>query len=322
MHHGIQHLCRSHADFSHLLRPADHPLLKHRNVFQRNLYAQIASCDHDAIRFLQNAVQIPDALHAFNLGNNFDVTLILRENPANLTDILCRSGKGSRNIVKSKHASEFNVASILLADKRHGQITPGHIDTLMIGNGPAVYHRALNVRFAYLVDLQFNQAVIDQNTSACFHILRQVLIGHGSTLPVSVNFLRGQCEFLSGFEHNLTFLKIAKADFRSSCIQKRRHRKILLDSDLLQLFEFPCLFFMCPVGKIKSRHIHTGINQTPDHFLILTCRSQCADDFCFSHVRMLLIVFFYNTISIANPSPLHGRIFSVSETSSGIYAFF
>ena len=26
--------------------------------------------------------------------------------------------------------------------------------------------------------------------------------------------------------------------------------------------------------------------------------------------------------SIANPSPLHGRIFPVSETSSGIYAFF
>ncbi len=178
MHHGIQHLGGCNTYFALLLRHADHLLLQSRNLLQRNLHTEVAAGYHDAVGLVQNLLQVIHALYALDLRNDLDLALVLCQDFADLADVIRRPGKGCRNVIKAQNASEFDVAPILFADKRHGQIRTGHIDALVVGYRAAVDDRAEDLGPLDLVYPQLNQAVIDQNAAADLHILRKILVGY------------------------------------------------------------------------------------------------------------------------------------------------
>ena len=283
MHHGIQHLGGGDDDLAHLVRVLDQLLLDDRDLFKGDLDTQVASGDHDAVRRFEDLSHVPDALQALDLRDDLHLAAEAVKDLPDLPDIVRRAGKGSGDIIVAHPAAELDIGAVLLTDKRHGKIRVRDIHSLVVGHRSAVDDGTFDPVRADLLHLQFDKAVIDQDAASLLHVLRKILVINKSLFPVSFHLLRGQRKFLTLLQHYLAVLEISQTDLRTSGIQKCCYRKIQFPSDLHDSVEFCFVLFMCSVGKVKPRDIHTGLHQLFQHFLTLAGRSDGADDFCFSN---------------------------------------
>ena len=106
MHHGLQHLCSRNNLFSLGNSLLDDLLLKHGNLFERNLHAHIPSGNHNTIGNLDDFIQVFNSLHIFNLRDNHHLGIALIQNLTNLQDILLVPYKGCGNNIEAQLHTE------------------------------------------------------------------------------------------------------------------------------------------------------------------------------------------------------------------------
>ncbi len=290
MHHGIEHLGGSDDDLAPHFGQMDDVLLVDGHFLQRNFDTQVSAGHHDAVGDVEDLVDIVDALGALDLGDDLHSALMGIEDLPDQADIIGRPGEGSCDIFIAHLAAEFDVGPVLLADKGHGQVGIGDIDALVVGDGASVDDGAVDLRIGNAVDSQFDQAVIDQDHAALGDIFGQVLVADGGALCSSHDFFGRQCEFAAFFQHDLTAIKVAEADFGALGIHQCGYRNTHLSAEADQALEFCLVLLMGSMGEIKSRHVHARIDQFAQRLFALACRTDRADDFCLAHSLFLLTV--------------------------------
>ncbi len=281
--HGIQHLGSGDNDLALVLCLFDHLLLQHRYSLHGHFHAQVASGYHDAVCHVQDLVQIFHALSALDLSNDLHLAAVLTKELTHLHDVLCGSGKGGGDDIKAQLAAKDNVLLILFADKRHGKLCAGNVDALVIGNGTAVYHGTLDLCVDDLVDVQFDQTVIDEDGTALRYILGQSLEGNGSPVLIAQDLLCRKRKLLTSLQQYLAVLKIPQTDLRSLGIKQCGNGKVHFLTDLHQSSVLGLVLCMIAMGKIKSGYVHACIDQLPQLFLTFTGRSDGTHDLCFTH---------------------------------------
>ena len=194
MNHGVEHLGRGDDNFAHLRAEFDDVLLNCRDILRRNLNAEVAARHHDAVRRLENFLDVLHALHGLNLRDDFHLAALCIKNFTNRADIIRGSREGGSDVVKTELAAELDIASVLLGDKGHGEIRTRDVDPLVVRNLSAVHNRAVNIRSVNFIDPKFNEAVINQNAAARLDILREIRIAHRDNRVVTEQFPRGQGE--------------------------------------------------------------------------------------------------------------------------------
>ena len=124
---------------------------------------------------------------------------------------------------------------------------------------------------------------------------------------------------------SLSFLEISQPDFRALRIQQSGNRKIQFLAHLAHPFQLSQLFFMISVGKIKTSHIHSSQHQFSQLVFTLGCRSDCAYDFCISHLPLLLPPlrrhYFANAILISSGRSASFPVLSIPCTFSPCLAY-
>ena len=68
--HAVQHLCGDNHRFLHSITRFNDLFLNDRNIGHINFDAQVASRHHDAIRGLDNCVQVIERFSFFDFGNH------------------------------------------------------------------------------------------------------------------------------------------------------------------------------------------------------------------------------------------------------------
>ena len=138
-HHGVQHLRGGDDGLSGGHAFADDLLLKTRYFFQGDFHAHVAAGDHDAVGSMENTLEVLDALHVLNLGDDPDArAALLLEDPADGEDVLCGTGEGGGNEVKTVFDAEDDVLPVLFGDEGHGEVGTGDVDALVVADGTAV----------------------------------------------------------------------------------------------------------------------------------------------------------------------------------------
>ena len=232
INHRFQHLCRGDNVLALRIRHLDHLLLEHRHFLHRNLHTHIAAGNHNAVRGLQNLLQILDSLHVLDLGNNLHVASMLLKNFSELVNIFLTPYKGCGDKLIALLDAKQNILHIRVADIRHGEDRTRYIYTLMIRYEASVDDTADNVLSADFLHLQLDQSVVNQKSGSHRNIIFKVLIGNGRSLCRSHNFLCRQGKSLPRPKLYLTALKIPQTDFRSLCIQHSRNRQPKLLANL------------------------------------------------------------------------------------------
>jgi len=101
----------------------DDALLIDRHQLRRNLNAQVASGDHDAVRCFQDGLQIVEAFLVFNLGDDLNLRFALfNQDLADRIDIFRAAHEGCGDEVHIILAAEAQIALVLGGHERHGQL--------------------------------------------------------------------------------------------------------------------------------------------------------------------------------------------------------
>ncbi len=160
----------------------------------------------------------------------------------------------------------------------------GNVDALVGGYHPTVDHPADDLGVGSVHDPHLHQAVVDQNTRTASHVLWQLFIRNGTSLFVAHAFLGKQGIGLAGLEGNLGRVKLTGADFRTFGIAQQGDGKTQV---LPQLFDHirPCLMRrVVAMGKIETRHVHSGKHQLLHDIAVVSGRTHGTDNFRFTHI--------------------------------------
>src|SRR4029077_16478842 len=68
--HRLEHLCRGYHRFSEPVALMNYPLLYYWDKFEFELYPEVASCNHDPVRFPDDLLEIIDGLPLLYLRDN------------------------------------------------------------------------------------------------------------------------------------------------------------------------------------------------------------------------------------------------------------
>ena len=186
LHHGIQHL----GGGDHLLAGQvgffNQLLLQHRHILEGDLHPHVAPGHHNAIGNPQDFINVFHALHILNLSDDVDgVAFILFQYAADFQNILCCTGKGGGDEVEPVFNAENNVRTVPLTDKGHGELGPGHIDALVVGDPPPVDHGTDNIRLGNVLGAHLHQAIVNEHPGLGLQVAGQALVADGDRLAVS-----------------------------------------------------------------------------------------------------------------------------------------
>ena len=159
-----------------------------------------------------------------------------------------RADERSRDEVKAHFCTEFKVVHITLGKIRHGKLSAGNVDALVVGKRSAVNYRADDICIGYLFCSEFNCAVIYKDSCADAYVLRQVF-----EVDVSLfggTFALNSCERDSVAVVNIDRLvvnKLSKSYFRAFCIEHCGNGQTEFVSQACYLFKAALVYLIIAV---------------------------------------------------------------------------
>ena len=279
--HGIEHLRRGDDRFGRHVALVDELLLEHRHLFHIDFHAQIAARDHDAVGNLEDFVEVVHAHAVFDLGEDLHMAAaVVGAELAEGQHVAGAADEGRGDQVDALLNAEDDVAAILLADGGHLQIDVRHGNALAAAEHAAVDHAAHDVRAARdLLDVQRDQAVVDQDSVAGVHQLNHPRIGDGDLRFVALDVAAGQDELLPRLQGHLVSLERLGAHLRSLGIQHDGDRDVLLPAQALDAVDARALLLVGAVGHIQAAYVHARVHQLGDHLLAVAGRAERTHDF-------------------------------------------
>ena len=232
--HGVQHLCGSDHGLKCIVTLADHGLLDIRQLLRRDLHAHVTTGDHDTVGYANDLVKIVDAFLIFDLGDDLDLGAMLHQDLLDLQNALRRANKGCGNVVKFIFDGKQDVLLVLLSNAGQAHLDTRHIDTLAGSQNTTVEDDAVQIGLRLSLDLQLDQTVIDQNTIADLHVLRQAGIVDMSDGLIAFDLSGGQNKLLSRCQRYVlcAILQQTGTDLRTLGIQQCCDRQIFSLSHL------------------------------------------------------------------------------------------
>ena len=289
--HRLQHLGSGHHHFAGRIHLANDHLLNSRDPLKGDFYAHITAGHHNAVRFFNNRVNVIDALHILDFSNNTHIVPAQRlAEVAQIDHISCGTHKGRGDKIKIMRRTEFQILHICRRQVRHVQADVRHIHALFVGEQATVRYPANDLVPAQLRHLHGDQAVVNEDRGAHFYIVYQPGVVHIAVLGITQAFFCGKRKSITFVNRDAVgIFKVPGANFRTLGIQQGSHRHALRLTHTYQLFQPLGLGIVITVTKVEPCHIHTGLNHIRQHLIVIRCRTEGANNFCFFHQSRLLV---------------------------------
>ena len=276
-------------------------LLNAGDFLHGDFHAHVAPGDHDAVRHLEDVVDIVHALGIFDFGDDPDgMVAVLFQLLADLQHIVGPAGERGGDEVGLHFAGKGDVGPIPVAHKGHGQLRAGDVDPFVSRDHAAVDDGAGDGGGGGGLHLHIDEAVVNQNMAALAHVGGQAGKADGGDGAVPLHRFGGQGEGVPGAQFHLRFLEGAQADFRALGVDEDGDGEAQFLPQGLDHVDAGLVILMGLVGHVDARDVHAGKHQLPQHIRVISGGAQGADDFGLSHKQP---PFFAGPIRLA----LHGR---------------
>ena len=283
LRHALEHLGRGDDALAAGDAGLDDVLLDLRQLLERNLNAQVAAGDHDAVRLVEDLLNVVYAFHVLDLADDLDVFLAVRlEDGLDVADVLCAAGEGSGDEVDVLRQTELDVLAVLVGDKLHVELDARNIDGLAVGERAAVERLADDVGAVDdLEHLERDQTVVDEDAGARLNVVRQTFVGDGDDSVVALDVAGGQGELLAIDDLDLAVLVGLGADLRALGVEHDADRHAELLAGSLYRVHARLVLLVGAVAEVHTGNVHARL----DHFGQTTVgrRTEGADNFSFAH---------------------------------------
>ena len=164
VYHAFQHLCCCNNRLAPAVRLCNQYLLHKRHFLCRDFHTQVTAGNHDAVRNLQNAVDVIHALLVFNFRNNLYIFAAeILQNSADICYVCSTADKGCRYNIETIFHTEFQIGNILFRQGRQVHFNSRDIYTLIGAQIAAIDNNAVNILRLNALHLQLDEPVIQKH---------------------------------------------------------------------------------------------------------------------------------------------------------------
>ena len=164
--HRLEHLRRDNHRNSRAPRLARDLLLRGRHFLERHLEAEIAARHHDALRHLQNLVEMIERLGPLDLRDQRDVRRAdFRQYLARLPHVVRAADEAERHHVDSELRAELEIVDVFRRQRIGRKLDAGRVDPLVLVERAAFEHSRHN--FARRRIVRSCSCILPSSSSNC-----------------------------------------------------------------------------------------------------------------------------------------------------------
>src|SRR5450830_980093 len=158
------------------------------------------------------------------------------------------------------------------------EVRLGEVDSLVVRQDSSLENICHNGVTLDLACLETNQAVIDEDEFPWPYFGGDRRIVHAGLFGVSIHHSGRKTKDASGRDLAWSLTERSQTDFRSLQVLQDGEWQVELATDLLYGSNRGKSFFVCTMGEIDPKDIHTMLRKRLDHFLRIRRRPKCGDD--------------------------------------------
>ncbi len=276
--HRLHHLrCRDHQLVA-VARHADHAFLQRGDRGITDLNREIAACDHDQIRSIEDFGERGNRLGALDLGTDHAFATGLQHQVASPLDISAGARERNREEIRLQLRGSLDVLNVLRGQRRRGEPAPLAVDALVVRQLAALLDQAENAGALDLHHPEHDASVVEQQRVAGRDILRQILVIESDAARVAELALGVEHEFIPRAERDAIVLEAADANLRTLQIDQHPDRAAGFARERAHQFDPLDMFPRCPVGKVHSHHVETGFDHARERLLVARGRAERGDN--------------------------------------------
>ena len=282
--HGVEHLGRGDDGLVGRVALGDDLLLDVRHELGSDLDSQVAAGDHDAVGGLEDGVEVLDAQRALDLGEDRDVLATVQA--AEVTDLLDGLGvadEGGGDVVDVLLDAEQDVLAVTVGDGGQADLDVGDVDALALADLAGVLDDAVHVLAVDGLDLEGDQAVIDQDEGAGLGLGGEVQVVKGDVglvaEPVLGGGLRGHDDLVALVNGDLgVILEQAGADLRTLGVEQDAHGDAELAGDAADALDALVMLLIGAVREVEAGDVHARLDHLAEGLVAVAGRTHGAYD--------------------------------------------
>mmetsp|Transcript_4182 Transcript_4182/g.13448 ORF Transcript_4182/g.13448 Transcript_4182/m.13448 type:complete len:385 (+) Transcript_4182:695-1849(+) len=286
--HRLEHLRRHDAGLARRTAFSNHHLLLAEHLLGRDLHAEVAAGDHDAVRGGEDLVELVEPLLVLNLCNHLDggavAVLGLLERLFDEVDVLCRLDKGGGDEVDLvRHAKVLQVVDVL--GLQHGQVhlDVGQVHVLALADRLVVLDAADDRGGLALLDGEHERAVGDEDGGALLDRGGQLVVRARELGLVAEEGVVGrQLEVLAGLEVDLLVARLleeAGPDLGTLGIEEDGDVLVgPLGRRLTHALEARAVALVVAMRKVEARSVEPRVDEVDERVDVPARRAHCAKD--------------------------------------------
>ncbi len=174
--HRLEHLRCRDTDLVARARETDQPLLQTRHRRVADFDGEVAARHHDHVAGVDDGTDVRHGLGTLDLGHEVRVAAGCAQQPACFLDVLGIARERHRHEIEGEPRGRFDVAPILVRQRGRRKPAALLVQPFVIGEPPALLDAATDARARDLLDLEHDEAVVEQQRVARNDVVGEISI--------------------------------------------------------------------------------------------------------------------------------------------------
>jgi len=238
--------------------------------------------DHQALRRLEDFVEIVDALAVFDLGDDRLAAAVFLDDPADFPDIAGAADERGSDEIDIFGDPEGDIVDILIGQGRQIDDGVGQADPFPAHQAAAGDHPGDDVAALDPDDGEGELAVVEKNRMAFLRLGGEFRIIDGDAGLRAGSRIRGDGQLLAVLKDQVG-LQVADPDLGTAGVEEDGGVGIGPASGLLHQVDESSVGLPVAVGEIDPGDIHAGIDEGEDLVLRLAAGTEGGDDLGLVH---------------------------------------
>ena len=241
-----------------------------RDELGLDLDAQVATGDHDAVGSLEDLVEVLDAEGALDLREDRHVlAAVLAAELADAADGLAVTDEGGGDVIDVLGQAEEDVLTVALGDGRQRDVDVGHVDALALADQAVVLDDAVHVLAIDGLDLEGDQAVIDQDEGALLDLGGKREVIEGDVLRGAVELLGrglgGHDDLVAGLDGDLLAVdEQAGTDLGALGVEQDADGHAELLGNAADTLDATVMLVIGAVREVEAGDVHARLDHLAD----------------------------------------------------------
>ena len=284
VNHGFEHLCRGDDACAAQAAGSDQLLLDGGQLRERNLDAEVAARDHDALADVADRLDVIHTRPVFDFCDDVDgAAAVGAEKRLEVQNILLAGDERGGDEVYTVFNAQKQILFVLFAQIGLFEDLIGKTHALVVRQVAADDRLTADFRALHTQHAEAHQPVVDENRIARAQLLCKVFIAHGDNRGASLHVAGSKGEKISVVDMDLAVFECAGPVLGSLGVEHDGNGQIQLLTDLFDHVDLCQLLFVRAVGKIEAGNVDARLAHGGKNSRVTAGRTDGSDNFCFSH---------------------------------------